>query len=132
MHNAELTEETEKEIENKKKFLKKIKKNINRNRDFRHVAQNAGKGKRSWLKSVQDEDRMVDYNKDIIEHKLIQCNKKYFSKAKESKVCEDKNHENLNNDSIRDKILSSNLNREDFDEDNVHKFLCLLKRRVTT
>ena len=62
----------------------------------------------------------------------MECNKKHFRKVKDSKVQEDKIHEKLTNDNIRDKTLSGNLNREHFDEDNVCKFICLLKRRATT
>ena len=62
----------------------------------------------------------------------MEDNKNHFSKAKESKGCKDKINENLKNDNTRDKILNGNLNREDYYEDNVYKFLCLLKRRATT
>ena len=74
---------------------------------------------------------MVNYNKDKIDHKLIDHSKKYFSKAKMLKAHEDKIHENLNTNNTKYKILSGNLNREDCDEDNARKFHCLLKRRAT-
>ena len=43
-------------------------------------------------------------------------------------LCNDKTHENT----IEDKILSGELNREDCEENNEYKFLCLLKRRLIT
>ena len=51
----------------KKKALQGIKKNINRDKDFKHVTQNAGKGKRIGSRSIQDVDRHIYRNKENIE-----------------------------------------------------------------
>ena len=45
-------------------MLKNIKKTLNRNRYFRHVANNAERGKRLGLRSIQDEDGIVHCNKE--------------------------------------------------------------------
>ena len=90
------------------------------------------KRKKIWVKISQDTDRMVCHNKDKIGKKLMEYNKNHFSKAKDSKVCKDKIHESLTNDNVRDKMLRGDLNRDDCAENCVRKFLCLVKRRVTT
>ena len=51
---------------------------------------------------------------------------------KESKVQNDKMHENAVEDKIRDKILSGELDREYFGGEKVCKFIFLLKRRSST
>ena len=62
---------------------------------------------------------MVCHDKDEIEQKLMECNKKRFRKVKELKVRNDKIHQNFNNGNARDKALSESSNRKYFDEDNV-------------
>ena len=62
----------------------------------------------------------------------MEHSKKYFSRAKESKVHKYKSHDSSTNDNIRDKVLIGISNREDCDEDNAHKYIILLKRRATT
>ena len=42
-------------------------------------------------------------------------------------MSKDRIHRNVINDSVRDKMLDGEYNREDCDEDNLHRFLCLLK-----
>ena len=66
-HDAELTEEKEKEKTNKSKVLKNAKKYLNRNRDFRCINNNAGKRKRLGLGSIQDKHIIVHHNKEKIE-----------------------------------------------------------------
>ena len=53
----------------------------------------------------------------------MEHSKKDFSELKQSKACEDKINENLNNENIRDKTLSGNLIREYCDEVNLREFL---------
>ena len=69
------------------------------------MTQNAGKGKRVGLRSIKDSDGKVYHNKENIEQKLRDCNKMNFSKVKDSIVCQDKIHTNLNDDDVRDKIM---------------------------
>ena len=78
---------------------------MNRNRDFKHMTQNVGKGKRIRLRSVQDVDRKVCRGKGRIEQKLRECNEMRFSKVKESKAYKDKIYTNLNDDEIREKTM---------------------------
>ena len=113
-------------------MLKNIKKILNRNRDFRHVTNNVGKGKKLGLRSTQDEEGIEYHNKEEIEEKVMKHNKMHFSKVKESKFYKDKMHDNINEDNVRDKTLSEELNRGDCDEKSVCKFLSLFKRRTTT
>ena len=58
--------------------------------------------------------------------------KKYFSKVKESEVYKDKMHGNIIDDNFSDKMLSGEVNREDCDEENLCKFLYLLKSSTLT
>ena len=41
-----------------------MKNTLNRNRDFKHIAQNIGKGEKFGLRSAQDEDIKVNHNKE--------------------------------------------------------------------
>ena len=50
---------------------------------------------------------------------------------KGSKAYKDEIHTSMLEEIIREKTLGGYLNRQDFDKDNVHKFLCFLKRRQT-
>ena len=100
---------------------------MTRNRDFKHVTLNAGKGKRVGLRSVQDIDGKVCHNKERIEYELREHDEMNFSKVKESKAHKDKIHNNLNGDEIRDKIMQGTLDIEDCDYDDACEFVCLLK-----
>ena len=51
-HSVELPEGNEKERKKKKKVLQSIKKNMNRDRYFKCITQNVGKGKRVEFKGV--------------------------------------------------------------------------------
>ena len=64
---AELPEGTEVEKGKKRKVLRNAKKTLPRNRDFKHVTQNIGKGKKFGLRSAQDEDEKVCHKKEKIE-----------------------------------------------------------------
>ena len=55
-----------------------------------------------------------------------------FGKVKDSKACKDKIHINLNDDEMIDKIIQGTQDREDCDDENVSKFMHLLKRRTNT
>ena len=123
LQEVELPVDVEKEKTKKSKVLKNIKKTLNRNRDFRCIDNDVGKGKRLGLRSIQDEEGIDHNNKEEIEDKLMRFNEMHFSKVKESKVHEDKMHENVNKDDVREKTLSGELNREDCDKNIVHKFL---------
>ena len=63
---------------------------MNRDRDFKCITQNAGKGKRVGSRSLQDVDWKVHHNKENIEHKLRDYNKMHFSKVKGSIAYKDK------------------------------------------
>ena len=56
----------------------------------------------------------------------------HFDKVKDAIAHEDTINTNLNDDNMRDKIIQVTLNRKNCDDDNVHKFMCLLKRRANT
>ena len=89
-HSVELPEGDEKEREKKKKVLLSTKKNMNRDRDLKCITQKEGKRKIVGLKSFQDVDKKLYYNKERIEQKLRECTEMHFSKVKESKAHEDK------------------------------------------
>ena len=59
---------------------------MNRNGNFTCITNNVGKDKRVGLRRVQDEEGIVHHKKEKIEQKLINYDKKHFSKAKESEV----------------------------------------------
>ena len=82
------------------------------------------------LRRIQDEERSACHKTETIGQKIKTQNKNFFSKVKEANEHNDKIHENIVEDKIRDNILSGELNREDCDEENVCKFICLLKKKI--
>ena len=46
LNEVELNEEINKEKEKKRKFIRNAKRSLGRNKDFRHITNNVGKGKR--------------------------------------------------------------------------------------
>ena len=56
MHDVELSKGIEAETLKKSIVLKNTKKTLNRNRDFKCITPNFGKGKRFGLRSAQDKD----------------------------------------------------------------------------
>ena len=67
-----------------------------------------------------------------IEQTLLNHNREHFNKVKEPIKFKDKVHESMICNTIREKMLSGEPNREDCNEEKVCKFLCLLKRRLET
>ena len=65
-HEVESNEEIEKEKENKREVIRNIKRAVGRNRDFRHMNNNMGKGKKIVLRSMREED--VSANEGMINH----------------------------------------------------------------
>ena len=129
---AESPGETEKERE--KQSVRNKKKELGRNRDFRHVTNNEGKGKKIVLIIAQEKDTNGNTgiscrNKKEIEQRSMNHNREHLSKVEESKVHTKKIHTSTMEDDAREKMMIRELNREDFDEDIVYEFLCLLKRR---
>ena len=59
---------------------------------------------------------------------MIHQNREYISKVKGSKAYNDKMCTSMLEDITREKTLWVDLTREDCEEDNAHKFLCLVKK----
>ena len=89
------------------------------------------KSKKIDLRTAQDEDEIVHHNKKNIEQTLMNHNREHLVKSKNKKI-KDKVHESMICNTIREKMLSGEPNREDCNEEKVCKFLCLLKRRLET
>ena len=86
-------------------MLKKSKKALNRNRDFRCTTHDAAEETNMGLRSAQDEDGIVHHNKKNVEQLLMNYSRFFFSKVKELKVHKDKKHVNVIDDTTREKML---------------------------
>ena len=86
------------------------------------MSNNVGKGKRLGLRSIQYEEGIEHCNTEEIEEKVMTFNKMNFSKVRKSKNYKDEICENINEENVRDKTLSGELNREYCDENNVINF----------
>ena len=64
-----------------------------------------------------------------IEGRFKTNDKHHFSKVKISKAHDDKTCDNVNYDATRDKIFKEDLIRDYWDNEEVHQFLVLSKRR---
>ena len=62
-----------------------------------------------------------------IENAIIDFNKSYFQQTHHTKVYNDKIYEQLKVDEVQDKVLKGKISREDNDDENIFKFLLLLK-----
>ena len=65
-------------------------------------------------------------DRSSIEDKLIETNKRLFQQAKSTPTCEDKTHNKLTTESVRNKTLNGTLRRSECDTDELHAFLKLL------
>ena len=100
---------------------------------FSMLTKHVGKGEKSSLKRVKVVNRNNKVirecqDKQSIEYKIVQYNKKYFRKAYSSNAFKDKIYMQLKLDQIRDKILKGKLKRVSCDNDDVFEFLTLLKK----
>ena len=66
--------------------------------------------------------------KDEFEQEICKHNIKHFTKAYNTKIYQDRIYTELRNNEIRDKILNRQLLRDDYDNEEVWKFLLLFKR----
>ena len=85
----EFNPEEEKDMKNRKRTLKPLKKNIARKSDFRCLTNNVGKEKKNGLRKVEVEvgnDIMTVRSEEEIERMTIKHNEKHFSKVKCTKA----------------------------------------------
>ena len=132
-HNKEIIGEEPKIIKKKKRILAGIKKKLKRDHTFHYLSRHVGKGMRESMKRLKivgsnkvHDECIVDREK--MEEKIMDYNRKHFKKAHSSKVYNDKIYKELRNDAVRNKIMNGTLQREECDNENVHKFLQLLNR----
>ena len=64
--------------------------------------------------------------KEAIEQSIIDFNKMHYSKANDTKMCEDKVYKQLQEDTKRDKIIDSTLERNECNNNETYEFLKLL------
>ena len=94
--------------------------------------ENVGRGLKRALKQIKIIDNnkkvmKVIHQKEEIERKLIEQNKKHHSKAFNIKANKDKIYKKLLNDDIQNRILNGELRKEECDKSNIYEFLTLLQ-----
>ena len=77
-------------------------------------------------KTINKEE--IIYDRQEIENRLIQQNLYYFKKVHNTRVYYNKVYHKITQDEIRNKILNGSLKAEDYDNNNIFKFLSLLKQ----
>ena len=89
-----------------------------------------GKGNLEKLHEVKQNLEIVKTHvlKEDIESAMFAHNAKHCTVAHDAAIHNNKTHGQLQNDSIRNKILDGNLKRADCDNEEVHQFLSLLKQ----
>ena len=78
-------------------------KTMNRNQHVMCMANNIVKGKGLGFRNIQDEEVITCHDKEKLEQKILNYDCDHFSKVKESEAHDDKMHNNIIDDDIRDK-----------------------------
>ena len=120
----ELTEEVIANKHQRKRIIQKIYKDQQRKRSFRYITKHIGKGTKKSLIRVHEKDDnnqiiKTYIGKEDIEKAIMKYNKVHYTKAHESKVYQDKIYFKLQEDEIRDKILTGRLAQEECDNKEV-------------
>ena len=99
-HNEEIIGEEPKIIKKKKRIIAGIKKKLKRNHTFHYLSRHVGKGMRESMKRLQidspnelNNEYIID--KEKMEEKIMDHNRKHFKKAHDSKVYNDKIYKEL-------------------------------------
>ena len=129
----ELNETDEKHPKKKEKVLSGIKKEMMRNYAFQHLSRHAGKGQRNSIKRLHEannNDEIVEtcVERSKIENELMKYDKIHFTQAHRTIAYDDKTHEKLRMDNVRNKTLKGNIQRHYCDNENMCRFLKLLKQ----
>ena len=95
-----------------------------RNHSFHYISKHVGKGSKGSLKRlhiVNEKDQIVKtyVDKESIEDNIRKHNIKHFIQAYRTDMYNDKIYTELTNPIIRDKILNGDLDKEDYDSENV-------------
>ena len=95
--------------------------------------RNIGRGPNISLKRLYEKDEegsiiSTYLDRSMIESKLMEYNRNYYHKVMQINAFKDKIHNKLQNDNIRNKILSSTLTQDECDIIEIHEFLSLLKK----
>ena len=125
-------EETQKR---RKKAIRTIQKARFRQRTFNILSRGVGKGLKTSLKKVRIESEagVIEqeiYDREEIEDVLINHNRNHFRQALSTIAYKDKIYTKLEQDGMRNKILSGDLDIEDCSFDDVYKFLQLLANPI--
>ena len=80
------------------------------------------------LKVINDSKEDVINNCKDIESILISQNKKYYTKAINTKAYQDKVYDKLLEDDMRNRILKGTLKQEEYTYQDIYDFLQLLER----
>ena len=133
MYPNDADEETLNDGKKKKKILNSIRRSKSRRYSFKHVTAHIGRGERSSLKRVHEENSdaqiiKTHMGKENIKKAIIEHNCQHFTKAHQSKVYQDKTCKEFQNNRIRKKISHSDLREDACNNEEVHEFLSLLKK----
>ena len=116
-HHTNIDEDTGMPAKKKKQIIKSIQRRLKRNRSFKYISKHAGKGTKGSLKRLHAENEKGEIittivNKEDMEDKIKCHNLKYFTKAHNLKVHNDKIYAELINSRVRDGILKGRLSRD--------------------
>jgi len=117
-----------------KKAIKSVKFVQYRQYTFDRLSKGVGKGEKNSLKQVRkvkEDGEVLEIFQDrkSIEQAIAQHNIGHFRQAFTSKAYKDKIYNKLQQNNIRDKILSRELDILECDDNDMYEFLVLLKKR---
>ena len=116
----------------KNRMLQSVKKSFKRKSDFKYLTKHAGKGVKTSLKRVHEVNQnneiiQTHTEKEAIEQIIFNHNKNHYREACNTPMYKDKIYQKLQQDDTRDTILDGNLDPSECDNEDVYKFLSLLK-----
>ena len=116
------------------KALRSVKMAQYRQYTYDRLSRGVGKGEKKSLKQVRkvnEEGEILQefYDRESIEHAIAEQNLQHFRQAFSSKAYKDKIYEKLQCNDIRNKILKGELEIDQCDDADMHKFLSLLKKQ---
>ena len=125
---------TGKEIDKtlKKKIIISVKKNLQCQQSFKYITKHAGKGIKSSLKrfhKVDNSNTIIQTftEKEQIEDTIFEHNTHHYRAACNTQMYKDKIYPKLQHNDVRNAILDGTLSPSQCNNENVYKFLVLLK-----
>lgn len=130
-----VVEGDDEEAENKRKQIaKRTSRSEHRRFNFKYMTKYVGKGGKQSLKrvhKVNSSNRVIEIIQDRnrIEEEVSKYNENHFKKVLTSKAHNDKVHEKLDCDDVRDRILNGTLKVDECSDKDVCEFLKFLERK---